>query len=147
MSPSALKWQPPLLALATGVAIAALEPVAGLPSARTIMSWLTVAFLWIGGLVLAVSALWSLRRAENPERHRALVTEGVYGISRNPLWLGLTFLLFGWVKLLALAWLLVLPFLFWLIVHFVYVRMEERALAGEYGEAYLSYKARVRRWV
>ncbi len=153
MSSLALKWHPPLLALATSVAIGVLEPKAGLPTVQTVMSWLTVAFFCVAGLALSLSALWSLRRARTSGAlsgagtRSALVTDGVYGISRNPMWLGLTLFLLGWVKFLALPFLLVGPLLFWLVMHFVYVRLEERALAGEFGQAYASYKATVRRWV
>lgn len=77
----------------------------------------------------------------------ALATDGIYGVSRNPIYVGFTVIYAG----LALgmdapvAMGLILPCLF-VIDRYVIAR-EERYLEGRFGREYLDYKARVRRWL
>jgi protein-S-isoprenylcysteine O-methyltransferase Ste14 len=105
------------------------------------------------GLGLAAAGVVSFRRARttvspwNPDRAAALVTTGIYARTRNPMYLGLLFLLLGWNFVLANALAgMVLP-LFALFLHRFQVVPEERALAARFGEEYAAYRERVQRWV
>lgn len=83
----------------------------------------------------------------HPERSSALVTDGVYLITRNPMYLGLALLTlgaafmlrqpFGLVFLAAqigwITWFQILP--------------EEAALKAKFGPEYEAYTKRVRRWI
>ena len=77
----------------------------------------------------------------------ALVVDGIYGWTRNPLYLGTTLVYLGLAVAAGSLWatLLMVPLL-WVINMGVIVR-EERYLERKFGDAYRAYKARVRRWV
>jgi len=80
-------------------------------------------------------------------RPEALVTDGPYRWSRNPMYLGMLVSLLGLAVFFGtLVPALVLPaFGAWLHVRFV--RAEERALEERFGEPYRDWRARVRRWL
>jgi protein-S-isoprenylcysteine O-methyltransferase Ste14 len=109
-----------------------------------------VASLALGILLLAAGLLQFRRHGTPVPPHRpttALVTTGVYRISRNPLYLALTAIYLGIGLLLpslpVLA--LVLPVL--VAMRFGVIAREERYLEGKFGEDYRAYKTRVRRWL
>jgi protein-S-isoprenylcysteine O-methyltransferase Ste14 len=63
------------------------------------------------------------------------------------MYLGFALILAGSAVLFgSLAPLLVTP-LFMLLVQVLYIGLEERMLTGRFGQAYLSYKRKVRRWI
>ena len=77
----------------------------------------------------------------------ALVVDGIYGWTRNPLYLGTTLVYLGLSVAAGSLWaiLLVLPLLW--VINVGVVAREERYLERKFGDAYRAYKARVRRWV
>lgn len=110
-----------------------------------------------GGLVVLAAiafALWgqrSMRAAGtniNPNLPAtAVVSDGPFAFTRNPLYVSLLAMFAGIGVLTAsLAFLAVLvPFA--LVLHFGVVLREERYLETKFGDAYLGYKSRVRRWI
>jgi protein-S-isoprenylcysteine O-methyltransferase Ste14 len=81
------------------------------------------------------------------ERSTAVVSDGPFGYSRNPMYLGMFLALFGlFVVLGSLSPLVVLPLFYWIIVT-QFVRCEERHMAEQFGDVYGDYKRRVRRWL
>jgi protein-S-isoprenylcysteine O-methyltransferase Ste14 len=82
-----------------------------------------------------------------PARARALVTGGIYRLTRNPMYLGMLLALLGWGVWLgnAAAWL-VLP-LFPVILNVLQIIPEERALRQRFGAEFDRYAAQVRRWI
>jgi protein-S-isoprenylcysteine O-methyltransferase Ste14 len=142
---------PPLVylgGLAIGFLLEALLPGGSFPA---IVSWGLGGALLAAGVVLAGSFVSSFRRADTPlppyEPTTALVTDGPYRLSRNPGYLGFA-LVYASIALLADApWaLLPLPFVLVVIQQGVIVR-EERYLERLFGEDYLRFKARTRRWL
>ena len=113
--------------------------------------------LWLGsafgasGLFLI---LWSGRRfigAGTPlppyRPTTALVTEGPYRRSRNPIYLGMALIYLGVVCATASLGALVLLPVVILVMEVGVIRREERYLERRFGEAYRAYKSRVRRWL
>ena len=81
------------------------------------------------------------------ERPSFLVTTGPFRFSRNPIYLGMVLLLLGVALLLgALTPFAVVP-LFALWIDRGVIRFEERMLAETFGDAWQSYRRRVRRWI
>ena len=82
-----------------------------------------------------------------PERASQLVTGGVYGFTRNPMYVALAGLLAAWGVLLGRpAALLGVPVFVAYITQYQ-IKPEERALKRLFGQDYLAYKQRVRRWI
>ncbi len=107
--------------------------------------------LVIGGLAIGLLGFREMRRAgtnvDPYEPTTAIVTEGPYRFTRNPLYVGMT-LIYGGVttRANALPAALLLPLILHLMRRGV-IEREERYLERKFGDEYLSYKARVRRWV
>lgn len=77
----------------------------------------------------------------------ALLTQGPYRVTRNPIYLGMTTMLIGVALVLRSVLVLPLPFFFAQIIQEKYIRFEEAALESRFGEAYRQYKDSVRRWM
>jgi protein-S-isoprenylcysteine O-methyltransferase Ste14 len=77
----------------------------------------------------------------------ALVTDGIFRRTRNPLYVGVSVALCGIALIFALDWMLVLIVPSCVILHFAVVRREESYLEGKFGEAYRRYKERVPRYL
>ncbi len=76
-----------------------------------------------------------------------LVTEGVFKITRNPMYLGMVLVLLGVAIMLgSLSTFLVIPIFVWLIT-VRFIKFEERMLADKFGSKWLDYATRVRRWI
>lgn len=112
---------------------------------------------WIGVVPIVAGialAAWAGRRFNRhgttyePFRpSAALVTDGPYRFTRNPMYLGMVSTLLGIaIGLGSLTPLLVVPvFAGW--IEFGFIRPEERLLTDRFGDDYIAYLRRVRRWV
>lgn len=153
MNPLELKIPPPIAGLLVGLAMWALSLVG--PSFGLLPGWriAVVALLVLAGLVvdlLGLLAFLGARTTVNPlrpERSSALVTGGIYRITRNPMYLGMALLLTAWaVHLGALAaW--AGPVAFVLYITRFQIQPEERVLTELFGDDYRAWCARVRRWL
>ncbi len=76
-----------------------------------------------------------------------LTTEGFFGRSRNPMYLGMVACLVGTAVLLGSLTPWVGPVAFFVIASLWYIPLEERAMARRFGAAYAEYQRRVRRWL
>ena len=144
---------PPLLPLGVILLAEGLRWWRPLPMPAPAPAWrfaLTIALL-AASLTLAGAAVVVLRRARTPvepwKPTRAIVASGPYAISRNPIYasfLGVQ-LAYAWGR--ANGWgLLLLPVTIALLQWGVIAR-EERYLVAKFGEPYLAYRRRVRRWL
>lgn len=75
-----------------------------------------------------------------------LVTDGVFGHTRNPLYVGVSVALCGLALIFDLDWVLLLIVPSCVFLHFAVVRREERYLEQKFGDAYRRYKERVPRY-
>jgi protein-S-isoprenylcysteine O-methyltransferase Ste14 len=81
------------------------------------------------------------------EESAALVTSGVYGLSRHPMYAGFVLIVLGVALLLgSLSPFAVVVVLFF-VLETLYVRTEEAMLAAHFGEEWAAYRAQVRRWI
>jgi protein-S-isoprenylcysteine O-methyltransferase Ste14 len=78
---------------------------------------------------------------------RKLVFSGPYRWTRNPMYLAMTLVYTGTTLLFELTWALFLLPLVLLALTALVVRKEERYLEEKFGEDYVAYKERVRRWL
>lgn len=77
----------------------------------------------------------------------AILTEGPYRISRNPIYIGLTAVYAGIGVALDAPWVWALLPPTLAVMHYGVILREERYLERKFGQEYLDYKARVRRWL
>ena len=81
------------------------------------------------------------------ETSTALVTDGPFAISRNPIYLGMVVGLAGIGVVLGMAMpFVVIPPFAWFIQR-RFIEVEEKMLEDAFGDAYRAYKSRVRRWI
>ncbi|MFZ3033548.1 MAG: isoprenylcysteine carboxylmethyltransferase family protein [Parvibaculum sp.] len=76
-----------------------------------------------------------------------LVTDGLFSISRNPMYLGFSCVLAGVAVALDSVYGLVISGAFVIIVDRWYIRFEERIMSETFGEAYAAYRKTTRRWL
>jgi protein-S-isoprenylcysteine O-methyltransferase Ste14 len=104
------------------------------------------------GIAAFAAGIRNLSRAATPVQGtkptRALVTTGIHGWSRNPIYLGM-FLVYGGIGIAVRSpWILILaPPLAVTIHHGVVAREEAAYLERRFGDTYRDYKAHVRRWL
>jgi protein-S-isoprenylcysteine O-methyltransferase Ste14 len=109
------------------------------------------ALLVVLGLVISATGAGAFKRVGTPvvpfEPSTTLVTDGLYRFTRNPMYLGLVLALLGAAILLgSLGAFVPVPVFAW-ILHAQFIKGEERFLEEIFGERYLAYKQRVRRWL
>jgi len=148
-----LKIPPPAIALLAAIAMWAISKSTPLMDVPRNVRLLAAGTLVLVGVALAITGVLTFRRAgttihpTRPQETSALVSSGVYRISRNPMYVGLLILLIAWAVFLSSAWSLVGPFAFVLYISRFQIVPEERVLSAKFGEAYASYKSKVRRWL
>jgi len=149
-SPGVVVFPPALFggALVLGLTLHWIRPVALLPplTARLI----GVVLLVLSGL-LAHFAEAAMKRAGTnirPDQPTlAIVTDGPFRFTRNPLYLAATGLYLAVTLLANSVWLLALLVPVLVVLDRGVVRREERYLEAKFGEPYRVYRTRVRRWL
>jgi protein-S-isoprenylcysteine O-methyltransferase Ste14 len=144
---------PPLIFLGFLAAAAVLEAVVPLPllAGYALARYLAGAALATCGVVIiAMGTRRFLAAGTNIPPTlptTALVVDGIYRRTRNPLYLGTALIYLGLGVAAGSLWAiaLVVPLLW--VINVGVVAREERYLERKFGDAYRAYKARVRRWV
>jgi protein-S-isoprenylcysteine O-methyltransferase Ste14 len=116
-----------------------------------LVHWIIGGSLILIGLALAAAGIRNFSRAGTPiptnQPTRALVTTGIHGWTRNPIYLGM-FLAYGGIGVAARSpWTLILTLPLAITIRYGVVAREEAYLDRRFGDAYRDYKARVRRWL
>ncbi len=91
-------------------------------------------------LVLSRTNVWPHRQAD------LLVTAGPFRIWRNPIYMGEVLILLGLAQVTYNIWFAILAPVFALAIFKLAILPEERHLEARFGETYLAYKSRTRRW-
>ena len=146
--------RPPVLFLAALLLGLALDHLLPLPFAlpeADLVHWTIGGALILIGLALAVAGIRNFSRAGTPiptnEPTRALVTTGIHGWTRNPIYLGM-FLVYGGIGVAARSpWILIFTLPLAITIRYGVVAREEAYLERRFGDAYRDYKTRVRRWL
>jgi protein-S-isoprenylcysteine O-methyltransferase Ste14 len=113
---------------------------------------------WIAGVLIVVMSIllggWAsitMPRAGtniNPAKPAlAIVSSGPFRFTRNPIYLANTIVYLALAMIFNTLWPFVLFVPMFLVLDRGIIRREERYLEAKFGDAYLAYKARVRRWL
>lgn len=132
----------PALIAAIGVHIS-WPQIAALPTSLSFIRPVGYVLLLLG-LILSIAARVQLRRGFSEGK---LVTTGVYGIVRNPIYSSMTFFILPAIALMTLTWVYFVVSAFVYAGVVIFVGREEEQLAKVFGKEYEDYKARVDRLV
>jgi protein-S-isoprenylcysteine O-methyltransferase Ste14 len=107
----------------------------------------------LAGFVFALAGVIAFRHSRttvnplHPEQATALVTGGVYRVSRNPMYTGLLLCLLAWAIYLASPLALAGPVAFILFINRFQIAPEEKILTEKFGRPFAAYCTSVRRWL
>jgi protein-S-isoprenylcysteine O-methyltransferase Ste14 len=148
-----LKIPPPVLALLAALAMWALAKVTPVLALPWLLRTVPASVIVLAGIAMELSGGVSFRRAHTtvnplkPGSASALVTSGIYRVTRNPMYVGLALVLLGWGVWLAAPLALLGPVLFVAWITRFQIIPEERVLTSLFGADYAAYRGRVRRWL
>jgi protein-S-isoprenylcysteine O-methyltransferase Ste14 len=148
---SAKKILPPTYLLAALVLMIALRAL--LPGPRLLAGYVTLLGLLplAAGIAINLVADGAFKRLGTTikpgEESGTLITTGVFHLSRNPMYLGFVLVLIGVALQLGTLtpWLVVIAFA--VLMEVLFIRPEERMLEETFGQAFLDYRRRTRRWL
>lgn len=152
---AAVKFPPPLVGVLTiliGYGLGKIYPIIDgflLPSP---------ARYWVGGAICVIAAglllVWPFKLFRKIDQDPKpwtptpdLIVVGPYKFTRNPMYLMMLLVCFGFAVILDEIWVLVLTPVCAIVIYLTAIRHEEAYLERKFGESYLEYKKRVRRWI
>lgn len=86
----------------------------------------------------------SIQPFETPDK---LVSNGTFRFSRNPIYLGMSLALLGISVLMGSLTAFLSPIIFWGVMNFKIIPMEEETMEKIFGDSFTAYKSKVRRWI
>lgn len=120
------------------------EPLLG------VVAWIGLVPI-VGGIAVAILAARQFERAGTNiiplTPSSALVTDGMFAWSRNPMYSSMTAVLVGTALLLDVAWPWIVVPMFGATLRLRFIRYEEQLMEATFGQAYVDYKTHVRRWL
>lgn len=106
--------------------------------------------LIFSGGFLVIYCLRLLKKHDTPERFTrstCIVKNGPYKFTRNPMYLAMVTMSTGIAILLGNIISFISPLLLFIIIQFSFIPFEEKKMEATFGNEYLDYKNRVRRWI
>jgi protein-S-isoprenylcysteine O-methyltransferase Ste14 len=144
------KILPPHVAIGSLIVAVLLHYFFPTPLVQKPFNYLGILLFAIGPLILFWS-LGSFRKKETPilpgQKPTALVIEGPYKLTRNPMYLGMTASLLGIAIYLGDLLAFLAPIGFFIFVSIKFIPREEKLMEKLFGKKYLNYKKLVRRWI
>jgi len=113
---------------------------------------------WVGGAIVLVAGFvlgwWPIRHFKKIEQDPTpwtptpeLIIVGPYKFTRNPMYLMMLIVCFGFSIILDEAWVLALTPVCAIVIYLTAIRHEEAYLERKFGDSYRNYKESVRRWI
>ncbi len=148
--PNTLRIPPPLLALLCFAG--ALVIHIAFPGPRQVFAHHILGLLIVSGgvgLCFYAAAIFQARgTTKNPQGEAtSFVTEAPYTFTRNPMYLGMTIVLFGLAVFFTSIVMLLAPLAFFIAIDRTVIPLEEANMERLFGASYSDYKTRVRRWL
>jgi protein-S-isoprenylcysteine O-methyltransferase Ste14 len=105
----------------------------------------------LAGIVLNLLADSAFKKAQTTvkpfEKSSALIVDGVFRISRHPMYLGMGLILFGIAILMGTLTPLFVVLVFCILMEKIFIQTEETMLAEQFGEEWITYRNNVRKWI
>jgi protein-S-isoprenylcysteine O-methyltransferase Ste14 len=105
----------------------------------------------LAGIVLNLLADSAFKKAQTTvkpfEKSSALIVNGVFRISRHPMYLGMGLILFGIAILMGTLTPLFVVLVFCILMEKIFIQTEETMLAEQFGEEWITYRNNVRKWI
>jgi len=145
--------RPPFLFLGCLIVGFVLDRVLPLPLSlpETVLPRTTGGALIVLGAAIFAAGIRNFSRAATPvpcsRPVRTLVTSGIHGRSRNPIYVGMFLVYFGIGMAISSPWTLILTIPLAITIRYGVVAREEAYLERRFGDDYRDYKARIRRWL
>ena len=145
------KFPPPLVALTFGFLINYTKNI--FPKIEIRWGDIFGSIIIIFGIIIIISAIVLFKKYKTtitplkPSKATKLITDGIYKFSRNPMYLGLLFVLFGISIILNPTGGLFLIPLFILYLNIFQIVPEENAMVDLFKDEFLDYRKNVRRWI
>lgn len=145
-------WPPVLFvgAIAAALLMTRLAPLPwpGLDDTPAHVIGLSFGLIGIALIAFSIRALVAHDTTVLPHKtSTVLVTRGLYARFRNPLYLGEVLLLFAAAEATKSIWFAIFALAFGVLTTILQIIPEERHLEAQFGDAYLDYKSRTRRWI
>jgi len=144
---------PPLLGLlciALGFVARHFAPLTLFPGTGFIQLLIGSALVVAGVSIILLARQAFISHGTHPNPYRptaALVTTGLYRLSRNPIYVAFLLIVLAFVFFENSAWFFASAVALWCLLRFGVVNREERYLGDKFGEVYHDYCERVRRWI
>ncbi|PHR18670.1 MAG: isoprenylcysteine carboxyl methyltransferase [Sphingopyxis sp.] len=149
-----VKFPPPLVYLGFLLSGLLLDQLSGrVPEFIPVSPWIMVAggVAILAGFCIMIAGTSRFRKLGNnlePWKHaNQIVNSGIYRFTRNPMYLGMALTALGLALLLRSSWAVILLPVALLVIRTQVIAREESYLAAKFGDEYLTYKAKVRRWI
>jgi protein-S-isoprenylcysteine O-methyltransferase Ste14 len=142
---------PPLLFVLPILASLAFEWLAPTSFGHGASRWIIGVLIFVTGIALGGGGFITQKRAGtdpipfNPTTR--IVAHGVYQFTRNPMYVGFALCTLALAILVDSTWMLLAVPIGLVLTDRLIVTREERYLERKFGEEYLNYKRRVRRWI
>jgi protein-S-isoprenylcysteine O-methyltransferase Ste14 len=145
--------RPPLILFVTlvaGLVLDQLYPAGHIAQMATSLRYLAAGCAFLAGIALLGAAANEMRKVGTNiptwEPTLALATDGVFGASRNPIYLSFVLLMIAFALIFSSDWIFVLIVPFMVVMHFGVIRREEVYLLARFGAPYAAYMKRVPRY-
>ncbi len=147
------KVPPPVVTLCFALLMWLVSPVVPIINLSEMLRLSLVILVVVLAMFFLLAGAVSFRLAKTtvnplkPEQATAMVDSGIFRVSRNPMYVGFALFLVAWAVYLQSVWLLVGVILFVLYITRFQILPEERALTALFGDEFIAYQAKVRRWL
>lgn len=151
MNTRMLAYRPPRIAMGLLILALALDMLSPSREIQIVQSNLLGAIIGGTGFVLMIQAWWQFRKEKlaicpTSATHH-LLTIGIFRVTRNPMYLGMTMMLLAVALSFGTLPFYVAVAAYFAIMNQAFCPYEEAKLTAAFGEEYLQYSASVRRWL
>ena len=145
------KIPPPIVTLIFGLIIffsKSLFPIFNFNNSN----YVSLIFL-IFGFIILITAVKSFKKHQttinplNPDQASTLVNSGIFSFTRNPMYLGMLFILLSISFNFNILGGIIICFLFKIYITIFQIMPEEEAMEKIFGKDFVEYKNKVRRWI